>query len=129
MFNNPFLKKDPLLEVVQGAMQDGDLRRQAIEIVNEAFGVYSRNGLVRENVAEYDAAVEEVFKSLKEGKWEGSKEDAAEDKKLAKKHGMTLKQWERSAADKKHDAKELDEEQIDEVSDEDRKSTRLNSSH
>lgn len=38
-------------------------------------------------------------------KWEGSKKDIAEDKKLAKKAGLSPKQWERSAADKKHDAK------------------------
>lgn len=35
---------------------------------------------------------------------EGSKKDRAEDRKLAKKHGMSMKQWERSAADKRHDA-------------------------
>lgn len=34
---------------------------------------------------------------------EGSKKDMAEDKKLAKKAGMTMKQWEKSPADKKHD--------------------------
>lgn len=38
-------------------------------------------------------------------KWEGSKRDLAEDKRMAKKRGMSLKTWEKSAADKKHDAK------------------------
>lgn len=37
-------------------------------------------------------------------RWEGSKKDIAEDRKLAKKSGMSLRNWERSGADKKHDA-------------------------
>jgi hypothetical protein len=37
------------------------------------------------------------------GKTEGSAKDVMEDKKLAKKHGMTMKEWEASDADKKHD--------------------------
>jgi len=36
--------------------------------------------------------------------WEGSAKDTAEDRKLAKSRGMSMAQWERSAADKKHDA-------------------------
>jgi hypothetical protein len=36
--------------------------------------------------------------------FEGSKKDMAQDKKMAAKKGMSLKQWEKSPADKKHDA-------------------------
>lgn len=40
---------------------------------------------------------------MAKGKWEGSKKDESQDKKLAAKRGMSMKQWESSAADKKHD--------------------------
>jgi len=40
----------------------------------------------------------------KGGKVEGSAKDTREDKALAKKHGMSMSEWEKSPQDKKHDA-------------------------
>ena len=57
MFNNPFLKKDPLLEAVKTAQADGAMRRAAEAIVNEEFGVYSRNAVVREQLSAYDLSL------------------------------------------------------------------------
>lgn len=69
MFSNRFnTRNDPLLEAAEAAMKDGETRRQAEAFVNEAFGVYSRKAVVREELADYDAALEEVYAELKEGK-------------------------------------------------------------
>jgi hypothetical protein len=45
-------------------------------------------------------------KGGKAEKFEGSKKDEAQDKKLAKKHKMSMKDWEASDMDKKHDKQE-----------------------
>ena len=45
-------------------------------------------------------------KGGKAEKFEGSKNDEAQDKKLAKKHKMSMKDWEASDMDKKHDEQE-----------------------
>ena len=46
------------------------------------------------------------LRGMKKGgatEFEGSAKDIREDKKLAKKHGMSMKEWERSKMDEKHD--------------------------
>jgi hypothetical protein len=59
-------RNDPLVSAVQNSLQEGNLRRQAIEIVNESYGVYNRKAVVREDLAAYDADIETVFNELKE---------------------------------------------------------------
>ena len=69
MFSNPFnTRKDPVLSAIEEAMKDSELRRTAEAIVNEAFDVYSRNAVIREELADYDATIAEVYAALKEGK-------------------------------------------------------------
>lgn len=48
-------------------------------------------------------APQSAYKKGGEAKWEGSKKDEAQDKKLAKKRGMSMAAWEKSEMDKKHD--------------------------
>lgn len=38
------------------------------------------------------------------GMWEGSKKDMEQDRRLAKKNKMSMKEWENSSMDEKHDA-------------------------
>ena len=84
MFNNRFnsSKNDPLVEAVKQAQAEGDLRRQAVAFVNEQFGVFSRNAVVREDLAAYDAAIEEAYKCMKEGKPVLAKKDYDKDGKI-----------------------------------------------
>jgi hypothetical protein len=66
MFNNKFLKNDPLLEAVKAARADGDARRLAESMANDLFGVFSRKAVVREHLSDYDFALEEAYKCMKE---------------------------------------------------------------
>ena len=68
MFNNRFnsSKNDPLVEAVKTARADGDARRLAESMANDLFGVYSRKAVVREHLSDYDYALEEAYKCVKE---------------------------------------------------------------
>jgi hypothetical protein len=86
MFNNKFLKHDPLLEAVKSAQMEGEYRRQAEAIVNEEFGVYSRKAVIRENLAAYDAALEETYTALKEGNKENKEKKKEHEEKTGMEH-------------------------------------------
>ena len=86
MFNNKFLKHDPLLEAVKSAQMEGEYRRQAEAIVNEEFGVYSRKAVIRENLAAYDAALEEIYTDLKEGNKENKEKKKEHEEKTGMEH-------------------------------------------
>ena len=68
MFNNRFnsSKNDPLVEAVKTARADGDARRLAESMANDLFGVFSRKAVVREYLSDYDYALEEAYKCVKE---------------------------------------------------------------
>ena len=68
MFNNRFnsSKNDPLVEAVKAARADGDARRLAESMANDLFGVFSRKAVVREHLSDYDFALEEAYKCMKE---------------------------------------------------------------
>ena len=112
MFSNRFnTKNDPLIEAVQSAMQDGEIRRQAEALVNEEFGVYSRKAVVREQLAAYDARLEEAYKCMKEGQKLADKDYDKDGKIESPKDEV----WgSRFRAAKK--AGKMEEEQIDEIS-------------
>ena len=112
MFSNRFnTKNDPLVEAVQNAMQDGEIRRQAVAYVNEAFGVYNRNAVVREDLAEYDAAIEEAYRCVKEGE-KLAKKDYDKDGKVESPKDEVWGSRFRAAKM----AGKMEEEQIDEIS-------------
>ena len=63
MFN---YKKDSLVDAVKNIMEQNEREREALKIVNEAFGVHSKKAVPHELHGKYDAMLEEAKKCMYE---------------------------------------------------------------
>ena len=89
----------------------GLVKRMADQMPDDRAVAEQRADMVRRTSMNPDEGMRKGGKAkmAKGGKaevFEGSAKDMAQDKKMAKARGMTLKQWEKSSADVKHDTKE-----------------------
>jgi hypothetical protein len=69
------------------------------------IGIPSAGGALSKIRAGVTGGLKKGGKVTKE-EWEHSKTDLKQDKKLAKKHGMSMEAWEKSKLDEKHDAQQ-----------------------
>jgi hypothetical protein len=91
----------------QAAQPRGWLGNRLQQMMQQRGGNQTGNGFVPGAAMQAPQPGQPTFKKggvIKSKKgWEGSKKDEAQDKKLAKKYGMSMSKWEKSSMDAKHD--------------------------
>lgn len=103
------LKRGGRARKASGGSDIGDPRQAALEKVAAASARVPQGSGIGTFVPVKAGLMAKAAGMKRGGSKEGSAKDMAEDKMLARKRGMTMKAWERSAADKKHDRPKREE--------------------
>jgi len=81
------------------------MNARQLELLGKAAAADAAKRIIPGRTSSLPEAAKPASKPRKHGgkAWEGSAKDESQDKKLAKKYGMSMEAWEKSSKDKKHD--------------------------